>query len=225
MRSNEDGNGRVTTCRFCDEVLTDPIVDLGMSPLCESYLHPEQLNVMDPFYPLYVLLCRRCWLVHLEQYVSAEDIFTEYAYFSPFSESWVQHARSYTEKMIDRFGLGPESQVVELASNDGYLLQWFVNAGVRALGIEPAVNVAVAAEERGVTTLVRFFGRRGLYRAFGGRADLHAVESALLWVMSSGDGEHTLLDVAERSSLPFEVVDEAARALEHVQLERREAYR
>jgi hypothetical protein len=134
------------------------VVDLGMSPLCESYLPADQLNAMEPFYPLHVHVCRECWLVQLEQYVSAEHIFTEYAYFSSFADSWVQHARDYTEKMIDRFGYGPSSQVIELASNDGYLLQWFVKAGVPALGIEPAANVAAAAEERGVPTLVRFFG-------------------------------------------------------------------
>jgi hypothetical protein len=129
-----------------------------MSPLCESYLRRDQLNEMEPFYPLHVYVCRRCWLVQLEQYVSAEHIFSEYAYFSSFADSWVQHARDYTDKMIDRFGLGPDNQVIELASNDGYLLQWFVKAGVPSLGIEPAANVAAAAEEKGVTTLVRFFG-------------------------------------------------------------------
>jgi hypothetical protein len=134
------------------------VVDLGMSPLCESYVRPEQANAMEPFYPLHVYVCRRCWLVQLEQYVSREDIFTDYAYFSSYAESWVQHAREYTEKVIDRFGLNTQSEVIELASNDGYLLQWFVKAGVPTLGIEPAANVAQAAEERGVTTLVRFFG-------------------------------------------------------------------
>ena len=146
------------SCRFCAAALTDTVVDLGMSPLCESYLRADQLNAMEPFYPLRVDVCRQCWLVQLEQYVSAEDIFTEYAYFSSFADSWVQHARDYTEKMIDRFGYGPGSHVIELASNDGYLLQWFVKAGVPSLGIEPAANVATAAEERGVPTLVRFFG-------------------------------------------------------------------
>jgi hypothetical protein len=148
----------VPRCRSCGDALRDTVVDLGMSPLCESYLRPDQLNSMEPFYPLHVFVCRSCWLVQLEQYVSAEHIFSEYAYFSSFSDSWVEHARVYTEKMIDRFGFGPASQVVELASNDGYLLQWFVKAGIPALGIEPAANVAAAAEERGVETLVRFFG-------------------------------------------------------------------
>jgi hypothetical protein len=150
--------GGGTSCRFCGEALSDTVVDLGMSPLCESYVRPDQLNSMEPFYPLHVLVCRSCWLVQLDQYVSAEHIFTEYAYYSSFADSWVEHARRYTEAMIDRFGYGPYSHVVELASNDGYLLQWFVKEGVPALGIEPAANVAEAAEERGVPTLVRFFG-------------------------------------------------------------------
>jgi hypothetical protein len=146
------------SCRFCASPLTDTVVDLGMSPLCESYVRPDQVNGVEAFYPLHVYVCRRCWLVQLEQYVSADDIFTEYAYFSSFSDSWVEHARKYTETMIDRFHFDENSSVIELASNDGYLLQWFVKAGVPALGIEPAANVAAAAEERGVPTLVRFFG-------------------------------------------------------------------
>jgi SAM-dependent methyltransferase len=149
---------RAASCRFCATPLTDTVVDLGMSPLCESYLRPDQVNGLEAFYPLHVYVCRRCWLVQLEQYVSADDIFTEYAYFSSFSDSWVQHARDYTERMIDRFEFNEKSNVIELASNDGYLLQWFVKAGVPVLGIEPAANVAAAAEERGVPTLVRFFG-------------------------------------------------------------------
>jgi hypothetical protein len=129
-----------------------------MSPLCESYIPADHVNVMERFYPLHVLVCQGCWLVQLEQYVSADEIFSEYAYFSSYSDSWVQHARHYTKQMTQRFGLGPTSSVIELASNDGYLLQWFVEVGVPVLGIEPAANVAAAAEERGVRTLVRFFG-------------------------------------------------------------------
>jgi hypothetical protein len=129
-----------------------------MSPLCESYVAADRINAMEPFYPLHVLVCRACWLVQLQQYVSANDIFSEYAYFSSYSDSWVQHAHRYTVEMTRRFGLGPTSSVIELASNDGYLLQWFVKSGIPVLGIEPAANVAAAAEDRGVPTLVRFFG-------------------------------------------------------------------
>jgi hypothetical protein len=161
-------------CRFCGTSLRHTFVDLGMSPLCESYLTAEQLNHMEPFYPLHVFVCEKCFLVQLQEYVSVESIFSEYAYFSSYSESWLVHAKAYTEKMIERFALGPESQVVELASNDGYLLQYFVAAGVPALGIEPAANVAAAALKRRVPTLVKFFNRElaAELAAEGKRADL-----------------------------------------------------
>src|SRR3954463_11409130 len=189
MATESQQGDSTASCRFCAASLRDTVVDLGMSPLCESYLRPEQLNAMEPFYPLHVFVCRNCWLVQLEQYVSAEHIFTEYAYFSSFSESWVQHARDYTEKMIDRFGLDSRSSVVEIASNDGYLLQWFVKAGVPALGIEPAANVAVAADERGVATLVRFFGTELAQElvAEGRRADLLLGNNVLAQVPDLND--------------------------------------
>jgi SAM-dependent methyltransferase len=176
-------------CRFCGDVLVDTVVDLGMSPLCESYVPPDKLNAMEPFYPLHVFVCRRCWLVQLEQYVSAESIFQEYAYFSSYSESWVEHARRYTEAMIRRFGYTDTNLVVELASNDGYLLQWFVKAGIPVLGIEPAANVAVAAERRGVPTRVRFFGTK-LARELaeeGRRADLLLGNNVLAQVPDLND--------------------------------------
>jgi hypothetical protein len=146
-------------CRFCAANVRHTFVDLGMSPLCESYLTVQQLNEMEAFYPLHVFVCESCFLVQLPEYVSAESIFGEYAYFSSYSESWLAHVKAYTEKMIERFGLGPGSHVVELASNDGYLLQYFVAAGIPALGIEPAANVAAAAVKKGVPTLVKFFNR------------------------------------------------------------------
>jgi SAM-dependent methyltransferase len=130
-----------------------------MSPLCESFLSADQLNRMEAFYPLHAWVCDRCFLVQLEEYVSGEEIFTDYAYFSSFSDSWLDHCRRYVDQMIDQLHLTPESSVVEVASNDGYLLQYFVKRGIPALGIEPAANVAKAAEERGVRTLVKFFGR------------------------------------------------------------------
>jgi len=135
-------------------------VDLGMSPLCESYLQPEQLNQMEPFYPLHVFVCERCCLVQLEEFVSRDNIFSEYAYFSSFSDSWLEHCQRYTEQMVDLLGLNGKSLVVELASNDGYLLQYFVKKGIPVLGIEPAANVAKVAEEKGVSTVVKFFGKQ-----------------------------------------------------------------
>jgi hypothetical protein len=146
-------------CRFCEAPLSEVFVDLGMSPLCESFLPADALNRMEPFYPLLVWVCGRCFLVQLQEYVSPAEIFTEYAYFSSYSSSWLKHAKDYTDMVVRRFGLGARSRVVEIASNDGYLLQYFVEKGVPVLGVEPAANVARAAAERGVPTVVRFFGR------------------------------------------------------------------
>ena len=161
-------------CRFCGANVQHTFVDLGMSPLCESYLSVQQLNEMEAFYPLHVFVCENCFLVQLREYVSAESIFGEYAYFSSYSESWLAHSKAYTKKMIERFALGPKSQVVELASNDGYLLQYFVLAGIPVLGIEPAANVAAVAVQKGVPTLVKFFNREsaGELAAQDTKADL-----------------------------------------------------
>jgi SAM-dependent methyltransferase len=161
-------------CRFCGTPLRHTFVDLGMSPLCESYLSAGQLNQMEPFYPLHVFVCEKCFLVQLQEYVSVESIFEEYAYFSSYSESWLAHAKTYTERMIERFALGSNSHVVEVASNDGYLLQYFVAAGIPVLGIEPAANVAAAAVKRGIPTLVKFFNRESAAElaAEGKSADL-----------------------------------------------------
>jgi SAM-dependent methyltransferase len=149
----------VPRCRLCGSTLEHTFVDLGMSPLCESYVPPERVNAMEPFYPLHAKVCSSCLLVQLEEFVTADSIFSEYAYFSSYSDSWVEHARRYVEMAIERFGLDPSSLVLELASNDGYLLQHVVARGIPALGIEPAANVAKAARERNVETVVRFFGR------------------------------------------------------------------
>jgi len=145
-------------CRFCGTAFRQRVVDLGMSPLCESFLRADQLNQAEAFYPLHVWVCEQCFLVQLEEYVTGEEIFSDYAYFSSFSDSWLKHAQNYVEQMIDQIGLTAESRVVEIASNDGYLLQFFVQRGIPALGIEPAANVAKAAEQKGVPTLVKFFG-------------------------------------------------------------------
>lgn len=160
-------------CRFCGGSL-ERFVDLGMSPLCESFLSAAQLNQMEPFYPLNVFVCPECFLAQLQEYVAPREIFSEYAYFSSYSDAWLEHARRYVETAVSRFGLGPRSQVVELASNDGYLLQYFVERKIPALGIDPAANVARAARERGVETLVDFFDATLAARlaAEGRKADL-----------------------------------------------------
>lgn len=144
-------------CLFCETPLQHTFVDLGMSPLCEAYLDARQLNQMEPFYPLHAYICENCFLVQLHEYASPADIFTEYAYFSSFSDAWVQHAKTYTDMMIERFEINRQSFVVELASNDGYLLQHFTDKGIHVLGIEPAANIAKVAEEKHIPTLVKFF--------------------------------------------------------------------
>lgn len=150
---------RIFCCRFCSASLHTTFVDLGMSPLCQTHIAPDQLHEMEPFYPLHAYVCDSCLLVQLQEFVSPREIFSEYAYFSSYSTSWVEHARRYADMVIGRFGLRSHSKVMEIASNDGYLLQHFVAAGIPVLGIEPAANVGKAAIERGVPTLTRFFGR------------------------------------------------------------------
>jgi 2-polyprenyl-3-methyl-5-hydroxy-6-metoxy-1,4-benzoquinol methylase len=180
---------RTGSCRFCAAPLRYTFVDLGMSPLCESYVSEEELNGMERFYPLHVYVCDQCFLVQLEEYVSASDIFSEYAYFSSYSDSWLQHASNYTEAMTTRFGLNADSHVVEIASNDGYLLQYFVAKGIPALGVEPAANVAKVAVQKGVPTVVKFFGvetAREL-RAQGHSADLLLGNNVLAQVPEVND--------------------------------------
>ncbi len=176
-------------CRFCGAPLRDTFVDLGPQPLCESYVAADDAERMEPFYPLHVRICRSCLLVQLPALVDREAIFREYAYFSSYSDSWVEHARRYTDAMIDRMGLTDASFVVELASNDGYLLQHFVSSGIPVLGIEPAHNVAVAAEARGVPTLTEFFGRQlaGELRRDRGAADLVVGNNVLAQVPDIND--------------------------------------
>lgn len=176
-------------CRFCESPLRRTFVDLGMSPLCESYLPPDRLDEMERFFPLHVRVCDSCFLVQLPEFVSPEEIFTEYAYFSSYSDSWREHAARYVEMIISRLHLSERSFVVELGSNDGYLLEHFVEKGVPSLGIEPARNVAEAATEKGVPTRVSFFGlevARQL-RADGKPADLIVANNVLAQVPDLND--------------------------------------
>ena len=145
-------------CRFCGNQLKYTFVDLGVSPLANSYLKAEQLQQMEPFYALHVYVCEKCYLVQLPELQSPEDIFGDYAYFSSYSESWLKHAKTYSELMIEHFGFNSNSQVIEIASNDGYLLQFFKEKGIPVLGIEPAKNVAKVAQEAEIPTIVKFFG-------------------------------------------------------------------
>jgi len=146
-------------CRSCGAPLARVMVDLGSSPLANSYLQAADLARAELFLPLCVYVCERCWLCQLPECAKPQEIFSDYAYFSSFSTSWLEHARAYVDTVVPRFGLGPKSQVIEIASNDGYLLKNFVDRGIPALGIEPAANVAEAAQKLGIPTEVRFFGR------------------------------------------------------------------
>ena len=145
-------------CRFCGQALRHTFADLGMSPLCQTHITAAQLNQMEPFYPLHAYVCEHCFLVQLAQFVAPQEIFSEYAYFSSFADSWVEHARHYCELASTSLGITRSSLVMEIASNDGYLLQHFVARGIPVLGIEPAANVAAAASAKGVPTVSRFFG-------------------------------------------------------------------
>ncbi len=176
-------------CRLCGSAVDHTFVDLGMSPLCESFVPPERADEMEPFYPLHALVCGQCFLVQLNEYVSPQNIFEEYAYFSSFSTSWVSHAKAYAEMITERLGLGPESLAVELASNDGYLLQHFLPLGVPVLGVEPAANVAQTAIRKGIPTEVDFFGVRLAKNlaARVGQADLIAGNNVLAQVPDLND--------------------------------------
>lgn len=148
-------------CRFCQNKLTHQFVDLGFSPPSNSFLKPEQLNQPETFYPLRIMVCEKCFLVQIDEFASHEDIFnSDYVYFSSFSKSWLAHAKNYTEMMIERFKFDDKSQVIEIASNDGYLLQYFQQQGIPVLGIEPTSNTAAAAKEKGIDSVVDFFGVR-----------------------------------------------------------------
>jgi hypothetical protein len=145
-------------CRFCDTPLKHSFADLGLSPLANSYLTESQLGQSELFYPLHAFVCSKCFLVQIAEFESPDNIFSDYAYFSSYSDTWLAHAKQYAEEMIDRFGLNSKSRVVEIASNDGYLLQYFVEKQIPVLGVEPARNVAKVAQEKGIPTVVKFFG-------------------------------------------------------------------
>jgi SAM-dependent methyltransferase len=182
-------NGTAHRCRLCGDRLEQTFVDLGVSPLCESFLPADQLDAMEPFFPLHVLVCGTCFLVQLREYVSPQKIFSEYAYFSSYSTSWVAHAKAYCGMITARLGLGSGSLVVEVASNDGYLLQHFLPLGVPVLGVEPAANVAKIAIEKGIPTRVDFFGEAlaGRLAVERGQADLILGNNVLAQVPDLND--------------------------------------
>ena len=177
-----------TRCRFCDAALHDVVADLGMSPLANSYLNEAQHAEMEPFYPLRALVCANCFLVQLGEYQSPSHIFSQYAYFSSYSSSYLSHAATYTEAITGRLGLDTRSLVVELASNDGYLLQYFVERGIPVVGIEPAANVAEVAIAKGIPTVVEFFGRKMAEASdLAGKVDLVVANNVLAHVPDLND--------------------------------------
>lgn len=176
-------------CRFCKTALKYSFVDLGASPLANSYLKVEQLQMMEPFYPLHAYVCESCHLVQLNEFQSPEHIFNDYAYFSSYSESWLNHAKEYAKLMIERFGFDSNSKVIEIASNDGYLLQYFKKEGIQILGIEPANNVAMVAQEAGIPTVVKYFGNKTATEVTtdDGQADLLVGNNVLAHVPDLND--------------------------------------
>jgi len=195
-------------CRSCSKVLNRTFIDLGTSPLANSYLEPPALNRMEAFYPLRAFVCESCFLVQLETFEAPDVIFSDYAYFSSYSSSWLKHAEQYVETMLRRRGLGPSSRVVEIASNDGYLLQYFMRHGVGVLGVEPAANVATVARERGIPTETVFFGLEQARRIRGeyGTADLIVGNNVLAHVPDLNDfvaGVAALLDPSGLATFEF----------------------
>jgi len=176
-------------CRACGARVRLSVVDLGEQPLANSYLEREQLSDVEPRYPLHPHACESCWLVQLPEVATPQDIFEDYAYFSSYSESWLAHARDYTAQIVERLGLDHRSRVVEVASNDGYLLRNFVELGIPALGIEPAGNVAAEAERHGVPTVRTFLGRAtgGELASEHGQADLLIANNVLAHVPDLND--------------------------------------
>jgi SAM-dependent methyltransferase len=208
-----------SVCRHCAAPLGLTMVDLGKSPLCQTVLTAEELERGEVFYPLHVRVCERCWLAQIPELAAPEDIFTEYAYFSAYSDSWVEHARRYVDEMCERLSLGPDSLVVELASNDGYLLQHFLPRGVPVLGVEPALNVAEAAVARGVETITEFFGAElgARLAAERGHADLVLGNNVLAQVPDINDfaaGVAALLAPGGTATFEF---PHLAKLIEHLE--------
>src|ERR1019366_3762116 len=181
--------GNDVNCRFCGAPVTTTVVDLGVQPLSNAYVRSESADAMEPFFPLHPRVCGACYLVQLPEFQSPEDIFRDYAYLSSMSDSWLEHCRKYAAAMVERFGLGKSNLVVEVASNDGYLLKFFKDRAIPVLGIEPAANVAAIANAAGLPSLARFFGSAlaSELRAGGTRADLLVGNNVLAHVPDLND--------------------------------------
>ena len=176
-------------CRFCGSKLEHIFVDLGASPLVQSFLSSDKLNQMEPFYPLQVFVCGKCFLVQLREFVAPENIFSDYLYFASYSDTWLAHAKRYTDEMVRRFPISEKSLVIEIASNDGYLLQYFAEKNIPVLGVEPAANVAQVAAKKGISSITKFFSRETAKElvAAGKRADLLLGNNVLAHVPDVND--------------------------------------
>ena len=208
-------------CRFCRAPLTRSFVDLGMTPLANSYLEKDEVTGEEHRYPLHARVCDDCLLVQVEAVVPPEAIFSDYAYFSSYSDSWVEHARRFAHEAVDRLGLGPDSLVVEVASNDGYLLRHFRDLDVPVLGIEPAANVAAVAREAGIPTDVRFFGA-GVARELadrGSQADLVVANNVLAHVPDLGDFVDGLAELLKPGGVASVEVPHLLQLIRHVQFD------
>jgi SAM-dependent methyltransferase len=195
-------------CRFCGLPLSESFADLGMSPLANAFIPPERAMAMEKFYPLHAFVCGGCRLVQLGEFETPSQIFSDYLYFSSYSPSWLAHAEAYVRAMIQRFGLGRHAQIVEIASNDGYLLQYFQRAGIPVLGIEPAANTAAVAQAKGIATEIAFFGSETAARlkAAGRAPDLIVANNVLAHVPDLNDfvaGLKTLLAPAGVITVEF----------------------
>ena len=179
----------MSVCRFCASPLSLTFCDLGMSPLSNAFVKPAEAHCSESFYPLHAYVCEKCFLVQLDKFETPENIFRDYVYFSSYSDSWLDHCRQYAEEMRAAVRLGPQSLVIEVASNDGYLLQFFRQANIPVLGIEPACNVAAAAVQKGIPTLSEFFGKALAQRlaADGHRADLVVANNVMAHVPELND--------------------------------------
>ncbi|MDN5854551.1 MAG: methyltransferase domain-containing protein, partial [Actinomycetia bacterium] len=198
----------ILRCRLCSAELTHTFVDLGMSPPCESYLDADQIDRAEAFHPLHVRVCSECLLVQLPAYIDAEDIFSDYAYLSSYSDSWVSHAERFVDTAVERLSLNQDSFVVEVASNDGYLLQHAVAQGIRSLGIEPAANVAAVAIDKQVPTEVFFLGQESGAKAAAqhGQADLVVANNVFAHVPDIVDFAQGLRElVADTGTVTIEI--------------------
>jgi SAM-dependent methyltransferase len=216
-----DGENALPPCRHCRQPLRDVVADLGSQPLCESLLSASDLGSMEPRYRLVAYVCRACWLMQVPDAVQARDIFSHYGYFSSYSSSWVEHAKQYAHGIVTRLALDRSSSVVEVGSNDGYLLQHFAALGIPAVGIEPAANVAEAAIRRGLATRIEFFGEASAARlaSENGAADLIVANNVLAQAPDPGDFVRGLKRLLKPGGTITIEVPHVARLLEENQFD------